>query len=318
LYRQVRRRIYGEDRIPVSDGYVEQNEFDLVHFPTPTGYLTKIPTIYQPWDLQHVHYPEFFGQEEVERREKQYRAFCNQAAYVCVQAEWTKEDVRKQYDIPEERICVIPWGSVLDAYSPVGSEHLSRAKEKYALPGQFFYYPAVTWRHKNHIVILRALRFLKERGVRPDVYFTGMTTEHKVMLDRAASELGVLPQLHYLGFVHPEDLQAMYFLSTALIFPSKFEGFGLPILEAFWARTAVISSTATTLPEVAKDGALYFDPDSPQELARQMQSVWENPTMRQSLIEKGTMILSSYSMRKTVEAFQELYERAVEHHMRRD
>jgi len=250
--------------------------------------------------------------EEVKRREKEYRAFCNQAAYVCVQAEWTKEDILKHYDIPKERICVIPWGSVLDAYLPVGSEYLSKAREKYALPRQFFFYPAVTWPHKNHIVIIRALKYLKEQGLYPDVYFTGMTTEHKTVLDRAAGELGVLPQLHYLGFVHPEDLQAMYCLSTALIFPSKFEGFGLPILEAFQARTVVISSTATTLPEVAKDGALYFDPESPHELAKQMRGVWENLTTRHSLIEKGTAILSSYSMKKTVEEFQKLYEKVIE------
>ena len=309
MYRSARKRISGTERFPVSDGFVEQNGFDLVHFPTQVAYLTKVRTIYQPWDLQHLHYPEFFAKEEVDRREKEYRAFCNQATFICVQAEWTKEDLHKQYGLPKEKICVIPWGSVLDAYKPINSEHLSKTRERYSLPGQFFFYPAVTWPHKNHIVIIRALSHLKECGIRPDLYFTGMATEHKAVLDRAASDLGVSSQLHYLGFLSPEELQAMYCMSTALVFPSKFEGFGLPILEAFHARTAVISSNATTLPEVGKDGALYFDPECPKELAQHMQGVWQNPALRQALIERGSSCLSSYSMKKTVKEFQRLYEK---------
>lgn len=317
LYRNVRRRVSGES-FPVSDGYVEQNAFDLVHFPTQVAYLTAIPTIYQPWDLQHLHYPEFFSQEEVNRREKEYRAFCNQATYICVQAEWTKDDLHRQYGIPKEKICVIPWGSVLDAYRPVNSEQLSKTRERYGLPANFFFYPAVTWPHKNHVVLIRALSYLQKRGVRPDVYFTGTVTEHKRVLDRTANELGVSAQLHYLGFLPPEDLQAMYRLSTALVLPSKFEGFGLPVLEAFHARTAVISSNATTLPEVGQDGALYFDPESPQELAQQMHGILENSAERQALIERGSTVLSGHSMMKTVEEFQRLYEKTVKQSTREE
>jgi hypothetical protein len=70
--------------IPVSDGYVELHKFDVVHFPAQPAYLTEIPSIYQPHDLQHLHYPQFFTKNEIVLREKLYRAFCDQAAYVCV------------------------------------------------------------------------------------------------------------------------------------------------------------------------------------------------------------------------------------------
>jgi hypothetical protein len=82
-------------RTPVSDGYVESKQFDVVHFPTQAAYLTKLPTIYQPWDLQHLHYPQFFSKAEFILREKCYPAFCAQASFVCVQTEWTKLDVSK-------------------------------------------------------------------------------------------------------------------------------------------------------------------------------------------------------------------------------
>ena len=94
-----------------SDGYVESRQFDVVHFPTQVGFLTEIPSIYQPWDLQHLHYPQFFTNSEILRRERCYRAYCQRATYVCVQAEWSKRDIVKQYGIPEGKIAVVPWGS---------------------------------------------------------------------------------------------------------------------------------------------------------------------------------------------------------------
>jgi glycosyltransferase involved in cell wall biosynthesis len=97
-----------------------------------------------------------------------------------------------------------------------------------------------------------------------------------------------------------------------MIFASKFEGFGLPILEAFQARLPVLASSATTLPEVARDGALYFDPDSPLELAGLMRMMLDDPDARQDLIRKGTQVLSQYCMSETAAKFQHLYQRTAE------
>jgi glycosyltransferase involved in cell wall biosynthesis len=92
-----------------------------------------------------------------------------------------------------------------------------------------------------------------------------------------------------------------------MIFPSKFEGFGLPVLEAFHAGLAVLSSNATTLPEVARDGALYFDPDSPAELSALMRLILNKPELQQDLIRKGKLVLSQYSIKDTAASFQQIY-----------
>jgi glycosyltransferase involved in cell wall biosynthesis len=296
---------------PASDGFVESQHFDVVHFPTQAAYLTELPTIYQPWDLQHIHYPQFFSKADSAQRERLYRAFCAQASYVCVQAEWTRKDVIDQYKIAAEKVVVIPWGSVFDAYKNPSAEEIWATVQKYALPNCFFFYPAVTWPHKNHEVILRALHILKsEHGIAPDVFFTGLSTDHRPILDALAKNLGISGQLHFLGFVNAAELQAIFRSATAMIFPSKFEGFGLPILEAFHAGLAVLSSNATTLPEVARDGALYFDPDSPTELSALMRAILNKPGLRQDLIKKGTLVLSQYSIKDTVASFQQIYARA--------
>jgi len=296
--------------VPASDGFLESRDFDIVHFPTQGAFLTKIPSIYQPWDLQHVHFPEFFSDTEIESREKLYRAFCRQAKYVCVQTEWGKNDLVESFSIEPGKVEVIRWGSVLDAYRAPSSTAIGATIEKLRLPTQFFLYPAVTWAHKNHEAIIHALRILKHvHDVKINVCFSGKWTAFRRQLDRLASKLGVADQIQYLGFISAEELQAVYACATAMVFPSKFEGFGLPILEAFHAGVPVLSSNATVLPEVAQDGALYFDPNSPEQLSQHMKGVLEDHRLRVGLIERGKQILSRYSIRQTAADFQVLYER---------
>jgi glycosyltransferase involved in cell wall biosynthesis len=295
--------------IPISDGYVESHGCDIVHFPAQPAYLTEIPSIYQPHDLQHLHYPNFFTKSEFALREKFYRAFCDRATFVCVQTTWTKQDIIKQYGISPEKVVVIPWGSSFSAYITPTAETAKATTEKYRLPSHFFFYPAVTWPHKNHEVIIRAIHSLKaHHGLTPDVYFTGRTTDFLSTLDRLANSLGVSKQLHYLGFLPPEELQVIFNTATAMVFPSKFEGFGLPVWEAFDAHLPVLASNATVLPEVAQDAALYFHPDSAQELANLMKMVMEQPKIRQNLITKGDQVLSRYSVKDMATKFQILYE----------
>jgi len=300
----------GVGHIPVSSGYVESQQFDVVHFPTTVAYMTKLPSIYQPHDLQHLHYPQFFPEHYVALRERETHSFCDRAAYVCVQTEWTKQDVIGHYGLAPEKVVVIPWGSVLDSYKVPSPEEIQIAIEKFDLPRQFFFYPAATWAHKNHETIFRALSILKSRhSIAPHVFFTGSSTDRRRFLDKLAHGLGISEQLHFLGFVNTEELQAVFKTATAMIFPSKFEGFGLPILEAFHAGLPVLSSNATVLPEVAQDGALYFDPDSPEELSTLMKVILDSPELRKELISKGALVLSQYSFRDTAAKFQALYER---------
>lgn len=309
--RAIWRKLHKQTRhVPKSDGFVESQRFDVVHFPTQMAYLTELPSIYQPWDLQHLHYPQFFSESEFARRELEYRTFCESAACVCVQAEWTKRDIVNHYKIASEKVAVIPWGSVFDAYENPSAEEVRAATEKFNLPDHFFFYPAVTWPHKNHEIILRALHILKrDYGVAPQVLFTKSSADRRADLDKLARDLGVQKQVRFLGFVTPGELQAVFNAATAMIFPSKFEGFGLPILEAFHACLPVLSSNATTLPEVGRDGALYFDPDSAAELSALMRAILDNPNLRDDMIQKGGHVLSQHSMHETAAGFQTLYDK---------
>jgi len=293
--------------VPVSDGYVERCGFDLVHFPTQVAYQTSLPSIYQPHDLQHLHYPQYFAKGEFAQREAWYRAFCTQATFVCVQTEWTKADLVSSYHLPPSKITVIPWGVPIDP-DISGPATTSSIIDKYNLPETFFFYPAVTWPHKNHLCLLQALKILRdEHSLSPSLVCTGAITDFRKTLEEAAHSAGIRQQVRYLGFVPADDLRGLYRAATAMVYPSRFEGFGLPILEAFQAGTPVLCSNSSVLPEVAQNGALYFDPDDPVKLATLLLQILEVPQMRNRLEEAGRQVLSQYSFEKTARQFQGLY-----------
>lgn len=295
-------------QLPASDGTAERLGCDLVHFPSQLGYTTELPTIYQPWDLQHRHYPEFFTPQDLRARDTQYRGFCERARFVCVQTEWTKQDVIAQYGIDPEKIVVIRWGTAFEAYRQFSHDEIEQVRLELELPVTFFLYPAVCWPHKNHAVVLRALALLQKRQQQPvRVIFTGAATPYQAQVEALARDLKVDGNITFLGFTPTRQIQVIFHLATALLFPSKFEGLGLPMLEAFRAGLPVLSSNATVLPEVAGGAALLFHPDAPEELASAMESVLASPQLRADLAQRGTKVLEGYSADATALAFFSLY-----------
>ncbi len=298
----------GQALIPRGDGLLARLGCDVVHFPSQAAYLTHVPSIYQPWDLQHCHLPELFSQEDLILRGTYYPAFCEQARFVCVQTEWGKQDLIQQFGLPPEKIIVIRMGSVSEAETPVSESEADAVARQLDLPDEFLVYPAITWPHKNHELILRGLALMKQRtGKTIDVVFTGKPTAQRAALDQLASSLGVASSLHFLGFVSSQQMQVIITRATAMIFPSRFEGLGLPVLEAFRAGLPVLCSSATVLPEVAGEGALFFDPDSPEQMVEAIDSLLKSPELRRRLIARGSDILRHYASDTAAQQFMSLY-----------
>ena len=294
--------------VPVSDGFLEEQGFDLIHFPTQVAYRTSVPSIYQPWDLQHVHHPEFFSTWDVALREMYYRAFCEQAACVCVSSEWTRNDLIQCYGLDAAKIAVIRWGSMFAQGESPTPATVAETASRLNLPGRYLFYPAATWPHKNHRVLLHALHALRTKhGLQVALCLTGAQGSEHDALRKLGRELNVDGLVHELGFVSAEVLRWIYTGGAAMVFPSRFEGYGLPILEAFQMGTPVLCSRATVLPETAEDGAAYFDADSADELAELMAQVLDEPEFGRRLVERGSAVLGRSTMESTARGFQELY-----------
>jgi len=298
----------GPALIPRSDGTVERLGCDVVHFPSQIAYLTEVPSVYQPWDLQHCHLPEFFPREDLILRETYYPAFCHQARFVCVPTEWGKQDLISQYGLEPEKIVVIRWGSAFEAYSSPSEAEMQQARRELRLPETYLVYPAVTWPHKNHELILRGLALMQQRtGKAIDVVFTGKHTKARAGLERLAESLGIAKYIHFLGFVSPEQIQAIFKGALAMVFPSRFEGLGLPVLEAFRMGLPVICSSATVLPEVSGGAALLFDADSPEEMVEAIDRLSDSPVLPAELVASGYSVLERYSADNAAQQFAHLY-----------
>jgi len=297
-------------RIPRSDGTIERAGVALMHFTIQAAFLTEVPSIFTPHDLQHLHLPYLFTPRERLKREVLYRTFSTQARLVIALSAWGKRDLIAHYDLPGEKVAIVPWGSVLDAYPAPRESDLLAIRKKYHLPDRFLFYPAYSWPHKNHKRLLDALALLRDRqGLRVPVVFSGGQNEFFGELRRYVRKHQLDDQVRFVGFVSPQELVGLYNLCTGMVFPSLFEGWGLPVLEAFTCGVPVACSNVTALPEVAGDAALMFDPHDVEQIAMAVARLWQDADLRSDLVARGTQRARAFSWQKTARLLRAHYRR---------
>ncbi len=293
---------------PDSDGTVERAGVDVVHLTLQTGFRTRLPTLYQPHDLQHVHLPELFPEEELAAREAVYPDLCRRAACVVAGTHWGREDLIRSYGLSPSRVRTVYLAPAIDAYPPLAPSEVLEARRRLSLPDAFALFPAQTWPHKNHRTLLEALALLRREGgpVVPLV-LTGREGRSFPEVRARIAELGLAGQVTSLGFLPEPDVRAVYASARLLVYPSLFEGFGMPILEAMRLGVPVAASRATSLPEVAGDAARLFDPTDARDLAAAIRDLWDDPARRDALAARGRTHAARFTWRKTATTFRALY-----------
>jgi glycosyltransferase involved in cell wall biosynthesis len=313
LYRQVRRLSAGTlgiaaEPVPHSNGFYESLGVEVVHFPYQHFVKCNLPTVYSPHDLQHLHYPQFFSHDEYLRREAIVSGGCRAANAIATDSQWVKNDIVSRYGVDVKRVYVIPMAPATERRGEIKLDLLERVKNKFRLPSLFALYPAQTWAHKNHIGLLQALALLRDReGLRVNLVCVGKQTNFWRSIRDQIRALRFGDQVHFLGFVQAEELRALYHLAQFVIFPSLFEGGGLPVLEAFQEGTPVACSAVTSLPEYAGDAALLFDPASVDSLANAIKRMATDEVLRQMLCARGASQVQRFSWQRTAMTYRALY-----------
>jgi glycosyltransferase involved in cell wall biosynthesis len=175
----------------------------------------------------------------------------------------------------------------------------------------FVIYPANYWMHKNHDTLLRALQWLKiERDLAIDAVFTGYEVPNGYPLGQKAAEYGLSEQVYRAGYVTVEELAYLYSRAKMLVFPSLFEGFGIPLVEAMAAGCPVVAAEATSLPEIGSEAAEYFDPASPQSIGMAIEKVWGDEALRQRLIQRGRRRTLNFSATKLAQTHRAVFDEA--------
>lgn len=280
----------------------------VVHFTYPIGFPTGLPYLFEPWDLQHRHHPDFFRPDEWRWRERVYREGCEQAALVVTATRWTKRDIVEQYRIPPEKVAVIPRGPWLTPVAP-GADDVARTRAELGLPERFAFYPAMTFPHKNHLRLFEALAILRDRhGVRLPLVCTGRAygAYHSTIVTGLA-RYGIQDQVTLLRTVAPETLAALFKAASFLVFPSIFEGLGLPIIEALEYGLPVVASDATCIPEVGGEAALYFDPHRTESIVEALLVAVRRPDRLTETLAAAPAALGRYSWPKAAATFVACY-----------
>lgn len=292
---------------PVSDGTVERLGADVVHFPRQRAFLTRVPSIYLPHDLQHRHHPEFFSTRAIEQRERWYGAFCRQAALVTVMTEATRREVTDAYGINPGKVAVIPWPPLFAATRRVKATEVDRIRKEMELPPRFAFYPAVTWPHKNHATLFRAIASLRAEGLEIPLVLSGAETHDAKALRRLASKLRIDDLIRWLGYLEVDQLEVAYRSATCVVYPSRFEGWGMPVLEALYFRVPLVCSRIRHIPDLVGDAALLVEPDDPTELANAIRTVCLDHSVASRLAERAAAKAWSWDWNEVARDFRAQY-----------
>jgi len=286
---------------------------DVIHHPfTVLEPLNlKIPSVLTFWDMQHEFYPEFFTWREMRFRNFSFPASAQQATRIIVSSKFTKRCLIERYNVRPDKIDVIYTGVGKEYRSITDPEVLDEVKLRYSLPDVFIYYPAALWQHKNHRTLLDALCLVRDRyGIEVNLVLSGMSTGRAVELHAEILKRNLQRLVTVLGYLPYEDLPSIYNLATIMIFPSLFEGFGIPLVEAMACGCPVVCSHSTSIPEVVGEAALMFDPQSIDEMATAIFKVLDDRVLRQNMSIAGLEQAKLFNWCETARQTQAVYEKA--------
>ena len=308
IWWHARRALTRPPSATQADHVLREHGVDVVHFPYAVHFKTSIPFIYEPLDLQHRHLPELFSPGEWAWRDRVYREGCERARLIVTGTCFTKYDVVRQYGIEPRKIAVIPIRSALPPTPPT-ADAVARARRVYGLPARFLLYPAMAFPHKNHLRLFEALAILRDRhDLRFTLICTGRQYEsHTPVLEQAVEKLGLQAQIRMLGSIPTDDLVALYGAAWALVFPTLFEGIGMPVLEALQYGLPVVSSRAACLPEVAGDAALFFDPTRTEAIVEALLVAHREPELLERTMRAAPATLARFCWPRAARTYVACY-----------
>jgi glycosyltransferase involved in cell wall biosynthesis len=257
-------------------------------------------------DIQHEYYPDFFSDEELHLRKSYIQPTCEMATEIITISKYSKNCLIEKIKVDPEKIHVIYLAAGdLFVNPPLRSNHV---KDTYGLPENYLFYPANGWVHKNHLRLIQAFYiFRKTYDKEIHLVLTGsMLKDNKTIQDQI-SLYQLQESVHILDYISSEDMPEMYRNAHSLIYPSLFEGFGIPLIEAMYMGCPIMASNNTSIPEVVTDAAVFFDPKNVRSIVDAMYTITNDEDIRNKNIQKGKKISSQFSYLKVGQKHLELF-----------
>ena len=274
---------------------------DLLYHPFQyISLLCRAKQVITIHDFIPLHYPEV-----AQHQNKYYKflmPFLLKKAHkiICI-SENTKKDLLNFYDVDDSKVSVIYNGYDDHLFNLNNASKL--VLEKYKINYNYMIIVGASYYHKNIEIALKAIKDINKNC---KLIIVGKDSQYILKLKKLVNELDIEEKVNFIGYVPDEDLPSLYYYSKAFVYPTLYEGFGLPILEAMACGTVVITSNNSSLPEVYGDSALVFKNNDVEDLREKMILLLNDEELRQSLIKKSFKNIKRFSWEKTAKQVYEL------------
>jgi glycosyltransferase involved in cell wall biosynthesis len=288
---------------------------DLLHvqYTAPLG--CPVPVVVSVHDVSFLEHPEYFTRDRAMQLQFTVRRTVYRAARILTGSEFSKSSILKVYgDLDEDKVVVVP-NAAASEFRPLPREAASAAvRQRFQIQVPFVLSVGDLQPRKNQIGLIRAFARLVRAypQLKQNLVLAGKETWFADQVHRAARESGVADRIQFCGFVSDDDLLQLYNACDLFVFPSFYEGFGLPALEAMACGRSVVCSHTSALPEVVDGAAILFDPYALDEIVRALADLLLDPELRARMERLGLQRAAHFSWQKTAQQTLDVFHDVLE------
>lgn len=280
---------------------------DLIHGPVNIVPLASFrPSIVTIHDLAFLEYPDQYPAMQRRYLSAMTRLATRRASRVIAVSSYTARDISERLGVDSARVVAVPNGVSESFFPRRDTPELTIFREQHALPGDFLLFVGTLQPRKNLVGLLRAYGQLGPEERLPLYVVGGEGWMYSDIFDEVR-RLGIEDAVHFPGYAASETLPLWYSAATAFIYPSYYEGFGLPVLEAMACGTPVVTSNRTSLPEVVGDAGLLVNPDNPEDIARGLREILADTERRDVMASAGLVQAKQFTWRRTARETAAVY-----------
>ncbi len=263
-------------------------------------------------DLIFIHTPQYYHWIDRQIYNFKFRRACRCADRVIAVSEYTKQEIMHYYQVPEEKIDVVYQGCDPVFAKDIEREKLEEVKGKYHLPDKFVLYVGSIEERKNLMLVARAMANVVSKTA-PDIHVVavGRRTPYVDRLQSFLKDNGIAHLFHFHHQVPYEDLPSFYKLATTFAYPSRIEGFGIPLLEAITSGLPAIGCTGSCLEEAGGPDSIYVHPDDEQAMADAIISTCDDESLRQRMIAKGKEYALQFTDERLCRGLMDTYQKVM-------
>ncbi len=285
-------------------------KYDITCYHSPyyiMPYCLNVPTVVTLYDLIPQKYPRYVSRKARLLANNLTKLAMRNAMHMIAISEATRQDFLTKYNLDPQSITAVPL-AVDPHFSPQSDSILQQITTKYNLPTPYVLYLGINKPHKNLVRLIQAWQLVQEQlAPSHNLVIAGAWDDRYPEAKQTVTENNLAASVHFAGPIADADLPALYSGADVFVFPSVYEGFGLPVLEAMACGTAVTCSHTSSLPEVGSDAVLYFDPTNTEEIAKQISKLLQQPAARIDYANKGLKQAKEFTWTETAAATLQIY-----------